>query len=459
MTARMIGSGHARALTLSLTFAVLTAAAQTVRLPPGTPDARGPGNTGTDIEAACKQLQPGGWRPAEGSYYAPIVETPRPAQAQPLIDPVYRACVVRISAHDQDPVRGFARNDYSRRQAFNADDSRVIVVSNDGYWHLYDPKRATYVKQLHGIGGDAEPQWHAKNPDLLYFFPNNGVGMKLLELNVKTDAVRTVADFASRIQPLWPRAMTAWTKSEGSPSANQRYWAFMVDSDKWQGLGLFVYDLQEDKIVGTYDLAKNGKDRPDHVSMSPSGEFIVVSFLDSVVAFKRDFSQPRVLQKKSEHSDLALLANGHDAYVAIDYERSGGPVFMIDLQTGDKTTLFDTYIDRTATAVHFSGRAFDKPGWVLMSTYGDYSNRGGSDPKWLHRKIFAVQLQANPRIVHLAAHHSYPNEYFTEPHASVNRSFTRVMFNSNWGTKSKNDIDAFMLVLPPELLSATAAKK
>src|SRR3546814_15126746 len=75
---------------------------------------------------------------------------------------------------------------------------------------------------------------------------------------------------------------------------------------------------------------------------------------------------------------------------------------MRDIDTGVKTLLFPTYIDGTATAYHISGKAFSRPGWVLMSTYA----RFGAE-KWLHERIMAIELKANPRIINLAHHHSH----------------------------------------------------
>jgi hypothetical protein len=181
--------------------------------------------------------------------------------------------------------------------------------------------------------------------------------------------------------------------------------------------------------------------------MSPSGQWVVVSWDDGPVAFSRDFSTSRKLHPKGEHSDLAIGADGDDYYVSIDYEGRGGPVFMRNLRTGVRTDLFPTYLQHTATAIHFSGKAFGRPGWVLASTYAE----GGGPLQWLHAKVFAIELAPNPRVVLLAHDHVVYAEYFTEPHASVNRDFTRVVFNSNWDTGSKTDVDAYLIELPKGL--------
>ncbi len=364
------------------------------------------------------------------------------------MEPTFDTFVVRVTDHAADNLPGFARNDYSRRQAFNADNSKIVVAAHDGSWHQYDARTYRHVGALPGVGGDAEPQWHPTNPNLMYYFPGFGLGMQIRELDIASGKSRVAADLASRIKALWPQATAAWTKSEGSPSADARYWALMVDDKEWHGLGMLTYDLVADRVLGTYDFAKNGKDRPDHLSMSPSGSFVVVSWDDGPWSFSRDFSKATRLTRKGEHSDLALDASGEDTYVSIDFEAHGGPVFMINLRTGKRTDLFRTYLEHSATSIHFSGKAFSKPGWVLLSTFNEH----GGPWQWLHGKIFAAELKENPQIVNLAHHHDVNNEYFTEPHASVSRDFTRIVFNSNWEIDSKTDVDTYLIELPPTAL-------
>jgi len=192
-------------------------------------------------------------------------------------------------------------------------------------------------------------------------------------------------------------------------------------------------------------------DRPDNVSMSPSGNYCVVSGDGprGTVAYSRDFSTSKLLLSKSEHSDIGIDANGNDIYVSVDYQSNGGDVFMININTGLRTSLFPTYVSGSATALHVSAKNFNKPGWALISTYANY---GGNGKEWLHKKVFAVQLKSNPKIYNLAFHRAVENGYFTEPVASVNRDFNKIIFNSNWNVNTAEDIDAYMVEIPNSAL-------
>ncbi len=395
----------------------------------------------------CDSFYDSSFQLVEGMDNTAPTVYPKPAKGVETTDPAYGTCFVRATDHASEPPVGFARNDYSRRQAFNADDSMFVVYSNNGFWHVYDAITLAYIKSLDGPGGDAEIQWHPTDPNRLFYLPTNG-GMIINSYDVSADQITRVADFNGRLP--WSTAARVWTKSEGSPSANARYWGFQVETSGFSPLGLMTYDLETDTITGTWDFASNGAGRPDHVSMSPSGEYLVASWDNSdlgTTAFSRDFSQQVKVHTKSEHSDIALLPNGNDAYVAVDYQASGGDVFMVEIQTGVRTDLFRTYLSGTTTALHISGKNYNKPGWVLVSTYGGSLASAGR--QWIHHKVFVTELAANPRIYNLMHHHASIGNYFGEPQASVNRDFTKILVNSNWGGAAL-DIDPYLLKLPPE---------
>lgn len=380
-------------------------------------------------------------------------------------------CITRLTDHESEPPVGFAKNIYSRQQAFNADESRVLVFARDGYWHLYDAKTSEYVKRLDLGGGSVEPHWHPTDPDVLYLLPNRG-GLSLHAYHVGTDQQKKIADFTELdsiaghpgvrdIQDLWPDAKRVWTRWEGSPSMNARYWAFQVETENERPVALITFDLATNSIVGSLDIRRIG--RPDHISMSPKGNYAVASWPEDaadcplfrsrgslekpcgLMAFTRDFSEAQGLAPKSPHSDLAITADGHEVIVISNYD--SGNLEMIDLASGDVTPLWRMYIGGASTALHVSGKAWGKPGWVLISTYA------ANDPKnarpWYENRLIAVELKSNPRVINIAGIVNDAQTYFSEPHASVNRDFTRIVFNANWGSGKDEDIDAYVARLSP----------
>lgn len=399
------------------------------------------------LSRACAPFYPRGWQPVTARDRQQPAVAPKPPKGRPFADPVYGTCIVRLTDHAAEGQPAFARSDYPRRQAFNADSTKVVTSAGNGYWHLYDAATREHLRRLPGLAGDAEPQWHPTNPRVMYFLPAFGIGMAIYELDLAADTIRRVADLAGRVRARWPSAHAVWTGSEGSPSADARYWAFMVDGAGRTGLGMFTFDLAEDRVIATYDFAAHDRGRPDYVSMSPTGTYLVAAWQKDVRAFTRDFRTSVQVDTEWNHSDLALDRNGDDVYVACDYDGTGW-VFMTHLRTGVRTDLFPTYLQRTATAMNISGKSFRKPGWVLISTFAEH----GGSVQWLHRKVFAVELAPDPAIHGIAYHRSVYDGYFTAPMATVNADFTRILFNSNWHTKTGQDVDAYMVELPPDAL-------
>lgn len=414
---------------------------------PGTPAPTPPPEPlppGLSVDACATHYDGGSYTPVLGQSTATQPSVPRPVKGVATTDSRFGTCVVRATDHRNEPAQTFARVNYSRIQAFNVDDTRFLTMASDGTFHLYDGSTLEHLQELPGLGGgDGEPQWHPTDPDRIRFFARDN-RMQLRELDLASGSVSLLVDFSQAGLP-WGGLTRVRTRWEGSPSADGRYWCLMAQGSNEAMRGVFTYDLETRTVLGTRSMSK----APDHVSMSPSGRYCVVaSGRDDggVVSWTRDFGSQRFVHAKTEHSDIAIAPNGDDLFVFVDYD-ANGDLKTVNLDTGVHTNLFRTYVSGTATAYHVSAKAFDVPGWIIFSTY---ANGGGE--LWLHRKIMAVELKANPTIINLAHHQTSFNGYWTIPTASVNRDFTRVLFNSNWGSSSSNDVDTYLIQLPHGLV-------
>ena len=391
-----------------------------------------------DLASECGAVYGRGFAPQSSRAARPVPRRERPRKGEVLRDPVAGTCVVRATDHDHEPPKGWARSDYPRRQAFNADGSRFIVQSRDGAWHLYDARRLRWLRQLEGPRGDAEPQWDPRDPRTLVYLPSKG-GLTLSRLDVESNRSRIIGDFRGKLP--WPAASRVWTRGEGSPSADGRTWCFLAQSREGRTLGAFSYDLRDDRVIAHKSLEA----QPDSISASPSGRWCVLSGERAdggTVAWTRDFRRSRPLYPDSEHADIARGSDGHDAYVWID-QQGRGELTMMDLDSGRRTVLLPTWIAGSATSVHVSGKAFDRPGWVLVSTFN--RKRGSS---WLQEQLLAVQLRPEPAVLRVAQHRSRYKTYASQPQATVSRDFRQVLFNSNWEGEDADDVDAYLVRLP-----------
>lgn len=369
---------------------------------------------------------------------------PRPALSErlPGSDPSVR--IVRATDRRVQPLGGFARVAYARTQAFNADDTAMLVLAEDETFHLLGVEDLRHRRALPELGGvDGEPQWHPTDPRRLRYFPRDRRSA-IAELDVETGISRVLVDLGAGRLP-WRDVVRVTTRWEGSPSMDGRYWCLMAYGDRDRFMGVFTYDLQLDTVLGHQSMAR----RPDHVSMSPSGRHCVVSHEredGGTRVWDRTLGRSSRLHAASEHSDLARGSDGRDYYVIVDYD-TDGELVAIDLDSLSRTRLLATYLDGSTTAYHVSARNFDRPGWVVVSTYAEKGPRQS-----LHGRVLAVELKADPRVVELARHRSRFTTYWTAPVATTNRDLTRVAFNSNWGTGSEADMDVYIIEVPAALL-------
>jgi len=372
-------------------------------------------------------------------------------------DPVFGTCLVRVTDRTRDlaPDDSSAglKNEYSRVQSFNADGSRILVRSIEANWYLYD---ARTLQPLGRLPLAVEPRWDAIDPNRLYF----GDETRLMAYDVAREEATLVHDFAADFPG---QALAAvWTRYEGSPSRDGRYWGLMAEDQEWQTVALLVYDRQIDRVIAKRDLP----DHPeiDSVTISPLGNFFLAYHDDycepgqlgsdahpcGLMVYDRDLQNGRGLLRIIGHSDTALDAAGREVLVYQDIDTDY--ISMLDLAAGAITPLWPIDFSHTALGLHVSGRAFDRSGWTLISTHN-----GGhpTDQTWMDDQVFAIELKAGGRVARLAHTHSRYDEnqehdYWAEPHASANPDFTRILFTSNWGRTGTEQVETYMIVLPAD---------
>jgi hypothetical protein len=252
-----------------------------------------------------------------------------------------------------------------------------------------------------------------------------------------------------------------WTRYEGSPSSDSRYWGLMVEDEDWRPVALLVYDLEADQVIAKRIVAREKE--IDSVSISPLGNYFLAFHDDycdteipgdemnpcGLMVYDRYLQNGHNLVRIIGHSDLTLDANGKEVLVFQDIDTDY--ISMLELDSGEITPLVPIDFSHSALGFHFSGKAVQMPGWILVST----SNGAKPSATWMDDQIFALELKPNGRIVRLAHTYSVVDEsqghdYWAEPHASVNTDFTRILFTSNWGRQGTEEVDMYMIQLPDE---------
>jgi hypothetical protein len=394
-----------------------------------------------------------------GLEVLPVPKLAEPPPRQWFTDPTFGTCLVRVTDRERDLVAGDDSrgmvNEYSRVQSFNADGSRLLAYSIEGGWYLYDAQTLVPIGEL-TLG--VEPRWDAEDPALIYYLDET----RLMSYDVADRTRVEVRDFAGDFPDQELGAV--WTKFEGRPSRDRRCWGLMAEDLEWLPVAFLVYDLQTDTVTIRDMRGVPGvEDDVDHVTISPLGTYFLASFDRAceegqkgaddhpcgLMVYDRDLSSGRGLLRIIGHYDPALAADGREVVVYQDIDTD--QISMLDLASGEITSLWDIDFSQTSIGLHFSGLAYDRPGWAVVSTH---DNDVGSYT-WMDDQVFAIELRAGGRVARLAHTHSQvdpdqEHDYWAEPHASVNHDFTRVLFTSNWGRSGTEQVDMYLIELAPD---------
>jgi PKD repeat protein len=415
----------------------------------------------TPTDGECPAYAPS-FSPVVGTQVHSVPEMAEPAPRQWFTDPTFDTCLVRVTDRANDLSPGDAStglvNEYARVQSFNADESRLLGRGTDGTWYLYDAQ--TLGAPLAELPLDVEPRWDADDPNLLYYSQET----RLMSYNLQTEQHALVHEFADDFPG--QTVVAVWTRHEGRPSRDRRYWGLMAQDESWEVVAFVVYDRQTDQVTirdmrGVPEVA----DGIDHVTISPLGTYFLASFDHyceygelgddenpcGLMVYDGDLTNGRGLLRIIGHYDPALDAQGNEVVIYQDIDTDH--ISMLDLETGTVTALWTIDFSHTAIGLHFSGLAYDRPGWALVSTH----DNDLTTYTWMDDQVFAVELQPGGRVVRLAHTHSLVNDeqeldYWAEPHASVNSSLTRIVFATNWGRSGTGQVEMFMIALPPDWL-------
>ena len=392
-----------------------------------------------------------------GVYQVPNLVEPAPRQR--FRDLTFGTCLVRVTDRSRDLSPGDESsglvNEYARVQAFNADGSRLLVRGTDGTWYLYD---AETLLPLGELPLAVEPRWDAQDPDLIYHLDET----RLLSYSVQSQAQAEIHDFARDFPN--EHLAAVWTRYEGSPSRDRRTWGLLAQDEDWDPVAFVVYDRHADQVT-LRDIKgmPNVAEGIDHVTMSPLGTYYLASFDMAcerghlgddahpcgLMVYDRNLADGRSLLRIIGHYDPALDAKGREVVVYQDIDTD--QISMLDLGTGVVTPLWDIDFGHTGIGLHFSGLAYDRPGWAIVSTHDDER----TTYTWMDDEVFAVELREDGRVVRLAHTQSLVDDdeeldYWAEPHASTNPDLTRIVFGTNWGRSGTGEVEMFMIALPSD---------
>ncbi|MDP1725879.1 MAG: T9SS type A sorting domain-containing protein [Bacteroidota bacterium] len=344
--------------------------------------------------------------------------------------------------------------DYSKRQAWNSDQTSLMLRSANGSVDIYNGQTYQYEKSLVEIEGVQDIFWHPANPKIIYYILNNTFNTINVQ-SLQTNLLFTFSNYSY-----------VSTRAEGNISNDGHYIALCGYDSIFNPIDFFVFNIFSNSIFSVFPLSGKVSEF-DWISISPLGNYVIVDYANDIAApynglevYNNNFNFIWRKPLGAGHSDCGLDANGNEVLIMDVYDGDSNITYINKylLMNGTKTKLLSVSPDFD---LHESCRAMLRPGWVYISTF-DFIGRLIDDSlSWLpfEDEIFALKMDGSGDVQRYAHHHSKrysvitPNSdssvYFAEPHATVNKTGTYILFGSNWRYKVEQDssVDAYLIDL------------
>lgn len=321
---------------------------------------------------------------------------------------------------------GEARHAYSRRQAWNADETLVAVGQK-----LLDPMSLEVF--LDDVPLSSERLWSHRFPRLMFGMQFDGSRLnRLARLDVDTRETVVLAQFDR-----YERCTIGEGEGVQTNDDQKVLLTCKVDEDD-ETTALVAVDLSDGQVIAKRQI----KEDVNWAGYSQSGKYVLVESrpIDSsapkhLIRMTSDLLEPTVITDDRHHGDFGLDANGEDVFVMIDDEN----VEYLRLRDGLQITL--DVSDRIGPLQHghVSCRNTRRPGWCYFSAgsdrvgavrIGEPSSNGTAHA----RGDDDAELELWGR------HYSSASEYASQPKAVASPSGRQVMFTSDWqGEAEVND--------------------
>lgn len=381
-----------------------------------------------------------------------------PEAAAPFIDPLYGQTVTRGSNYTTDAIGSFyIRQVSSRQPVFNIDSTKYLVKSSDGRWLVYDAVTFEPIMAL-PFEPFAEVIWSPTSADTILFTDEYG-GLVWSTYDLVGQTTGLMTDFTDKLASITGAAKVSLRG--GCPSADGRYWAFSVEDAGLQHLAIVVYDLQTDAVTATLLASVHNGGSPEWLSMAPAGTAVVIGWggANGTRAYDLDFSAFRSLVASAPYGDVCLGITGQDLFCYMD--EATYSIKAVDCATANTFTVmtltWGSGASQEISRVCISGKAYDRPGWIFLSGYGeqfldvDYSgNLTSTRAPW--RKVFVTKLAANGtayNVVYTQTTGNYGG-LIGRPDACPSRDGSLVLFASDFGNTTA--VDVYISTLPDVLL-------
>jgi hypothetical protein len=397
---------------------------------------------------------------------APLPVVAEPTAGLCLQDGLSNLPLRRVTS--TDGISG--RHEYSRFDPFNRDQSMILLLADP--FAVYRASRFPYNQPANLVAHVPfnEPRWDRTDRLRLTGLQD----FSIRSMNVLTGEETVLKDFSKDpiLGPIIARGGTyrITTLEEGESSQDGRYWALLLQGDDtldYRATRIFVWDRQEDKILGSYALSAE-ESEIDWVSMSPLGNWVLIGAMDSnggtiqgLTMADRALKQFHRLDFSTAHADLGIDTLGREVVVMQNVRTDFVDLIPIDWNTRpilepdgsytgtQRVPLLRLNYDSASPNGLNSGLhvSCNTPEYCFVSTH---IPPGQPRQNWLDRSQVLVRLDPQrPRAFYLGQTHGSTDADFEETHGSITRDGSRMVWVDNWGLQvGREQVFLMELILP-----------
>ncbi|WP_441244444.1 hypothetical protein [Tardiphaga sp. 768_D3_N2_1] len=319
--------------------------------------------------------------------------------------------------------RSYCTHRYSSAQAWNADQSLLLIVNGcNGLCFLDGRTYAPLFRRQRG----GECEWHPQDPELMICVAGRRISRWAPRSNAEDVILDTEAYSELQFGPY-----------KGNPSWDGN--RIVVRAISQQGrLVAFALDLLDRQKFPDIELARiPGKN--NYCGISPLGKYIfcqqsLIDFTDQAFVFsvEGDLLQSWTEHHRPGHGDMTVDGDGHEVYVGISKSVPDKyQVIKRRLQDGQVTALAPY-----GEAQHASMRAIRRPGWVFLSYAGAaLAPAGGKKVAPFAQEVIALKIDGSGEFRRIAHTRNAPYDYWSETHGSPSPDGSQVIWSSNWGQR------------------------
>lgn len=331
-----------------------------------------------------------------------------PDYLAPMEFPHSETRVIRITDNTEQASIGV--HQYSRRQAWNQNSSRILLsgsILNASDYSVFKDELLV----------SSSLNWSNVHPEVVFGIRYNPNRNQLVTWNVETDEISQLLQFDEF-------EYCSFGEGEGNVSVTDKFLVVVCRTSDEASKVLLTVDLQTRTIIGRM----TADEELNWASVTPKGDYILVENNTGAAdrrflfRYSMDFKQETLLTRHVEHGDFALMPNGDQLYVMLTQR----VVKLVDIATGEIQTVPLTPTMKRVGFGHVSCLSSAVDSRCLLSTNGSKSIA----------TLYIGDLHNNyltRGFEYWGSHFSTSSNYESAPKASVSRDGKRVIYSSDWG--------------------------